>query len=111
MKIRIERCSDPTNWYASHIGTVVAVEWIDSYGYWTRDTGPMRCSQWVKCEDAVIVEHDGAARPLDPAEAAVLDAAIVLINRGDIGLARRVLTGPAADLATDLRAYIAANKR
>jgi hypothetical protein len=53
---------------------------------------------------------DERPQPLTDVEKAVLDAALVLIRRGDIGLARRVLTEPDANVAEDVRAYISANK-
>lgn len=56
MKVKIERCSQHGAWWSEHVGKTVDVFAVDGYGYWTRDTGPMRLSQWIACEDAVIVE-------------------------------------------------------
>lgn len=61
MKVQIHRCSQPGSWWESHVGKVIDVIAVDSYGYWTRDTGPMRHTQWVACEDATPVDYACAA--------------------------------------------------
>ena len=55
-RVRINRCSCHWAWYKDRVGQEVSVFAVDSYGYWTRDTGPMRCSQWIKLEDATLLE-------------------------------------------------------
>lgn len=54
-RVWIGRCTSPSAWYKDRIGDIVSVFAKDSYGYWTRDTGPMRLSQWIREEDAVPV--------------------------------------------------------
>lgn len=54
--VRIARCTEPGAWWESHIGETISVFATDSYGHWTRDTGPMRLSQWVKVSDTEEVE-------------------------------------------------------
>jgi hypothetical protein len=51
-KVRIVACSVPHAWYADRVGSVVSVFGVDRFGFWTRDTGPHRFSQWVALPDA-----------------------------------------------------------
>ncbi len=51
MHVRIVSCSQPSAWWESHIGRTITPLWIDTYGYWTRDTGPMGCLQWIDPDD------------------------------------------------------------
>ena len=50
-RVRIARCTEPGAWWERHVGATISVFATDSYGHWTRDTGPMRLSQWVKVAD------------------------------------------------------------
>lgn len=51
VSVRILRCSYHGGWWEKYVGRVITVLFTDQYGHWTRDTGPMRCLQWVKVED------------------------------------------------------------
>lgn len=50
-RVRIARCSLNGAWWEEHVGAIITVIFTDSHGHWTRDTGPMRCIQWVRPED------------------------------------------------------------
>lgn len=49
--------------------------------------------------------------PLSAAESATLEAALVLLKRGEVALAGRALSGGDQNLADDIRAFISANTK
>lgn len=54
-RVRIDRCSDRSFWYADRIGQIVVVERNDGYGYWAREGGIYNCINVIKHEDATLL--------------------------------------------------------
>lgn len=54
-KARIDKCSDPSWWYASRVGQVVDIEMIDAEGFWSREGGIYNCINKIKPEDATLL--------------------------------------------------------
>lgn len=73
LRIRIIKATDPSAWYASHVGKVMAVvscetnvypsQGIPEDVYWCREGGRFNPLNWVRVSDAEVVEDAAPTAP------------------------------------------------
>jgi len=62
MLIRITKCSNYFYWYRDYIGSVFSVEYVDKTdgSYWCRELDEYHALNFVKPQDATVVELPNA---------------------------------------------------